>query len=328
MACFDGLSALFSSLLLRAAVVAALALQLPACDGSPARAAAEAVEREEDGVRIVEHGRIGALDGNSVSFERRPSVRIGGEGPSEAIGSIAGFRRRPDGTVLVADGMASELRLYDARGQFVRLVGRQGRGPGEYNSLSGVFSYAADSVLVADAVGSRFSILTPDLEFVRAGQVPRPGGPATGPFVSHTLLDVFADGSLLVGDLMDACFDARQGGFCADSITFYRMGQDGSSLARFGTFMVSRTERAVVRRSVMVGFAEPHAQGMWAVHGDRFYYADGQRFAVQVFSGDGQLTQIVRVQYAAPSYSRLREGPHAVDLEPIQVPTKRFVRGS
>ena len=40
----------------------------------------------------------------------------------------------PDGSIYVADSQAGVVRQYDANGRFVRDFGRQGTGPGEFNS--------------------------------------------------------------------------------------------------------------------------------------------------------------------------------------------------
>lgn len=61
-----------------------------------------------------------------------------------------------------------QLALYSPSGQFVRTIGRAGRGPGEFHSIARVARGAGDSVLVYDAATRRLSILSPSLQFVRS----------------------------------------------------------------------------------------------------------------------------------------------------------------
>jgi len=61
-------------------------------------------------------------------------LRIGvveGEEPY-MFGEVTGLIPTPDGGIWVLDGMAHELRLFDQDGAFVRAVGRNGQGPGEF----------------------------------------------------------------------------------------------------------------------------------------------------------------------------------------------------
>ena len=68
--------------------------------------------------RLVEDLRIGEFDGTG------PYV----------FGSLRSVIPDPMGRIWVLEGQAFELRLFDAEGRFVRAVGRQGEGPGEFAS--------------------------------------------------------------------------------------------------------------------------------------------------------------------------------------------------
>jgi len=57
-----------------------------------------------------------------------PAIVIGqADGPPEyAFGNVAGGLLLPDGRVAIADGLASQVRIYDGRGEW----GSSGSGPG------------------------------------------------------------------------------------------------------------------------------------------------------------------------------------------------------
>jgi hypothetical protein len=72
-----------------------------------------------------------------------------------------------DSGVIVANGGSKELRFFDAGGRFVRHVGRDGAGPGEYRFLDRVFRLAGDSLGVYDFSLRRLTVLSPEGAFAR-----------------------------------------------------------------------------------------------------------------------------------------------------------------
>lgn len=81
-------------------------------------------------------------------------MRIGsfeGEGP-ESLGrvhKIAVDQRR--GEVFVADASYQVVKVFGVDGEFQRLIGREGQGPGEFSNISGV-AVARDTVVVTDGI--------------------------------------------------------------------------------------------------------------------------------------------------------------------------------
>jgi len=73
-------------------------------------------------------------DAGTEPWQLTEDLRIGViEGDDHYMfGNVAGLIPTPDGRIWVLDGMAHELRLYDQDGAFVRAVGRDGEGPGEF----------------------------------------------------------------------------------------------------------------------------------------------------------------------------------------------------
>jgi sugar lactone lactonase YvrE len=64
----------------------------------------------------------------------------------------------PFGRVWVADGQLQEIRVFDARGAYVRTIGRKGGGPAEFGAISGM-DWAADGRLwVLDGGNARWAV--------------------------------------------------------------------------------------------------------------------------------------------------------------------------
>jgi len=77
---------------------------------------------QQECAQLVEHGRIGSLDGPpEYSFTEINSI---------AVTEL--------GTVYVDDAHESSIREFGPAGEFVRWIGREGEGPGEFRSIAGV----------------------------------------------------------------------------------------------------------------------------------------------------------------------------------------------
>src|SRR5688500_10429540 len=117
--------------------------------------------RVENGVTVVENPGLHIADSLAWSIDTTDVVRIGmADGPDEYVFSkLVGILFLPGDEILIADGTAHELRIFDVRGQFVRKTGRRGGGPGEFTYLSNVLHYFGDSILVIDREGGRANVL-------------------------------------------------------------------------------------------------------------------------------------------------------------------------
>ncbi len=276
----------------------------------------------ENGVTIVENPGVHLADSLAWSIDTTDVVRIGMlEGPDEyVIGRLAGTLLLSDGSILVADATAHELRVFDARGTFVRKVGRKGEGPGEFNWLTSILPYAADSFVVMDHESSRGNVLDPSFGYVRRFRPRLLETRARPPMTSHSLVGFFGDGRSLVSDYLNVCGDSRHEGFCEDSAAFFRTDETGSTIARYGRFVYGRHEGTMVGPGHATGWYEPHPQSMWAVHGDRFYYADAKRFEVLVFKSDGALDRRIRVAGTTPRYDMADVWPAPESPQPARSP--------
>jgi hypothetical protein len=79
----------------------------------------------------------------------KPSVAIGVEEgePEYEFAGVTGVRRMANGMVVVANTKPLELRVFDAKGKFVRRIGRSGNGPGELRGDVRLLPAGGDSVV-------------------------------------------------------------------------------------------------------------------------------------------------------------------------------------
>lgn len=110
------------------------------------------------GVVLVDNPPDGLWDGASPwRFEEE--LRVGGmDAPVEAqFGMVVGLDLDAAGQLYVLDMQASEVRVFDASGAWVRTLGGQGGGPGELSAqLMGVF-VVGDEAWVADLGNQRIT---------------------------------------------------------------------------------------------------------------------------------------------------------------------------
>lgn len=110
--------------------------------------------------------------------DQRPLVVVGPSSPAGAtpLGEVTGAHRRPDGSLVVADGTAPALRFFDPEGRMIASAGRAGGGPGEYRVISWMGRCGGDSLAAYDLYQRKFSIVDNAGRFVR--HVPAPGDAA------------------------------------------------------------------------------------------------------------------------------------------------------
>jgi len=73
---------------------------------------------------------------------------------------IVGVGVDSHGHIMVADGVAHHVDVYSSTGRFLRRVGRDGEGPGEFHAVTSI-SVFHDSLLVLDGVLQRITVFAP-----------------------------------------------------------------------------------------------------------------------------------------------------------------------
>jgi hypothetical protein len=102
-------------------------------------------------------------------MSERPELEIGGESVPEEYQffQLASVLRLEDGRIIVGNRGTHELRYYDAGGRFLRAVGREGGGPGEFGRLWSIRRFGSDSLLIWDPVNYRYAVHDLDGNFGR-----------------------------------------------------------------------------------------------------------------------------------------------------------------
>jgi hypothetical protein len=81
---------------------------------------------------------------------------------AEPFTATASVRELRSGQLLVTDLREPSLRLMDARGRTLRIIGRAGSGPGEYREPTMLIPLPADSTILIDRNQRRYVLFAPD----------------------------------------------------------------------------------------------------------------------------------------------------------------------
>jgi len=106
-------------------------------------------------------------------------MRIGvHEGPPEyQFGRITGFVELSDGRIVVADGMAPEIRFFTAEGEYLYSLGKEGNGPKEFGQgWLGILRGQGDTLLVSDPRNQQAHKVAPDGTWLLSFSVRPEGG--------------------------------------------------------------------------------------------------------------------------------------------------------
>ena len=118
-------------------VLACAASSCVAESGSPALR-----ETLPNGALLVRYPDLPAID-DTVPEVAEPRIDLqfghaGTDDPNLVFGEVRGIQAASDGTMYVLDFQATEVRVYDPEGQYLRTIARQGEGPGEVAEANGI----------------------------------------------------------------------------------------------------------------------------------------------------------------------------------------------
>jgi hypothetical protein len=131
------------------------------------RASAAPTYRDSAGIALIEYpATFTAAGGRHWSTDPDPLFSIGETAPELFRVRSALFQL--DGGVVVANGGASELLLFDSGGHLRARAGSQGGGPGEFHQLGALSIGPGDSLYAYDERQRRLSVFDRDGAFARA----------------------------------------------------------------------------------------------------------------------------------------------------------------
>lgn len=244
---------------------------------------------------ITEVTREGVLHVLNPSGPSGPPVRsqpaelwrLGGDDEEDVIfGVIADVAVDQNSNVYLLDAQLNEVLVFDAGGEYVRSVGREGEGPGEFRRPAGLFLTAAGDVAVVQMMPGKIVLLTAEGEPAGIHPVQSPDDGVQFFTSAARSADQIAVSSRR--------FKRRDNG--ADiTESLLRIDANGDQTA---TYMEVNTTREFTSTEI----DEKSISGtlVWSVAEDgRLYASDSfDAYAITVWDADGAVNRVIERRYS------------------------------
>ena len=273
-----------------------LLLSTAACGDAGTRA--NAIVADSAGVQIVTSTGPLWEEADRWIIDSAPVLDIGGDDsdPHYDLFRVGAATRLSDGRVAVMNGGTSEVRYYDSTGTWLRSSGREGQGPGEFESMTGLYRLPGDTLLVFDINLRRMNRLAPDGSFLPSTSMAEAGdGMPIRP------IGQFADGSWAATDVSFFSIESQSGAVRPPLRLLHvasDLNQVSDTIAVFPgsqgwveTGGGDETRRFMSVRGLPFGLSSPHAAGDSLLHA-----GDAAQFVIGVYRPDGTMVRSIRYQ--------------------------------
>jgi len=128
---------------------------------------------EVDGVTVVKNPKEGIWDSKengdvTISQEHKIGEL---DGPEEFLFvNIADVAVNSKGDIYVADSRLNEIRKFNKGGEYLLTIGRQGQGPGEFQSVSVLTMNSRDDLIAFDGILGRVSVFSDSGKHIKTTQ--------------------------------------------------------------------------------------------------------------------------------------------------------------
>ncbi len=287
-----------------ALVVGALAV-LIACSGSQPSSSGPAVI-DSAGVEIVTNRETAPEEIPSWQISSVPTREIGGGAdPEIPVSRVVAVTPLGEGRVAVGTASPAEVLVFEGTGTLVARLGREGDGPGEFESVASVVQVAVDTVAIWDPDRRRVSVYATSGDLAKeldlSGFAPMSaasaGSSSFNSGYTHLLPTTSGDMVLFGEGAIDA---GQQAGVTRPELPAMRISREGKQLAEYGRF----PGMEVIQPG---GFPRPLGlRTHGATVGDALVVGTAEATEVRVFGPDGSLERIVRW----PEHDRSVGGAH------------------
>lgn len=277
---------------MRIADTAVLVIAFYACGEAPSTPSAQV--SDSAGVRIVQYT---STEGAPLwRVDTAAVLRLGGDGGDLDLFGVTATLQAADGSIVVADRGNHRILFFNRSGELERSIGREGEGPGEFKSINVLSLAWSDSLLVWDGRLRRLSVLDPSGVFVRSLPLQTTD---SVPFAS--VVDVYADGSLVANGFVDTGDTPITTGRRSYEVPVYHFDRDGVFIQRTGRFPTGESYFEALNGGFRVGPALFGATALRAAAGNRLLAASADRYELRFYEPSGELSLVVRdVSEAVP----------------------------
>jgi len=243
------------------------------------------------GIEIVEYPAQAAESKPEWLLSDEPILEIGaaeGEEEYELYDVVAAHVVDPT-RIAVALRFANQIRFFDIGGTYLESVGRTGGGPGEFETIMGLWPMGADSIGVFDFGNARLTVLTSLGQLGRAYRFQQvPGLPLPLP------VGPFSDGTFLGRAHMLGTEIDRPEGIHRGVVQFVRWSATGELLDSLTDRPDGERYHGRVEGRPIMGSPPFSRQFAVATGAHHWYYSAMSANEIEVYSTQGQLVRLVR----------------------------------
>jgi hypothetical protein len=246
-------------------------------------------EVQKEGVLHVMNPAAGMED--PVTVDLMELWRLGGEtdNEDEFFGIIARVATDAKNNVYVLDAQLSEIKVYDADGQLLRTMGREGEGPGEFRRASDMFFMPDGKLGVIQLLPGKIVLLTPEGD---------PGGDFPLPATEGSGMQILLGARLCSNQLVMARQLQEFGeGKLTQKLSLDRVDLQGKVT---GTYL--QKERVIEFANMLIdekSFMGWEQSRRWDAGSDGRVYAltGGPDYLISVYNPDGKTDRIIQREY-------------------------------
>jgi sugar lactone lactonase YvrE len=196
-------------------------------------------------------------------------------------GVLSGVAVEDNGDVYLLDSQLNAIHVYSSNGEFVRTIGREGEGPGEFRGPGGLFVTGDGEIAVIQRMPGKIVLLTPKGDAAGNHPVPEQDGA------------MMFSGGVGAGDqlvLATEAVERSDAGNAAVNYGLIRIDSQGNQNANYWKGAESLNFQKPVFDEKQMNPAP-----FWGVGADgRVFISDHfDDYAVQVFNGDGTPNRII-----------------------------------
>ncbi len=262
---------------------------------APCATSAAAQVRDSADVQIVMNRSPSLSATAALRLASTPLLVIGARaGTMYELSKVAGAARLTGGRIVIGDGASRRLRFYDSMGTFLNALGRQGDGPGEFQTLRTLQVVGGDTIVAGSAV--RLSLFTGTGRPVRSVSPLAP--PAQLPAGEEVILAAFASGTTVMGSIpnwRETKHPPQTGRRWTDSIQLGVFGDGNKLLKTLGRSPV----RVLEWRELDLMLPTFSPELLAANTAQHLFLGFGTEYSIQVYSSSGVLERIIRRTWVA-----------------------------
>jgi len=185
-------------------------------------------------------------------------------------------KAKEDGSIYVLDGRDICIKVYDKEGQYLRTVGRQGQGPGEFSSGFLFFDISSDGkISIMDCINSCVIIMDKNGAFIYSFRLP-----------GRLFMEMKTDKDNFM--YFERTFTDEE----ARKMSIHRYNSNGDEILNYGTFKI--VQPVIIKRTKAITTTRVSryaATTVWMVDQEgKLYVGFGDKYQISVYDPNGSLS--------------------------------------